>query len=137
MGMLRVVFGDPLPCRGDELAGQRQRGVLAFAFQKGLVLFQGSRALLWPILGTGSAVGGPKAIKPLPYRPKPALDQLRLGMPGQAVLGLDSQPDQYATTFRGEVNAAALLVVFAVIHIEDLGNSKALNPHSQCRANGV
>src|ERR1019366_169474 len=58
-------------------------------------------------------------------------------MAGQAVLGLDSQPDQYATTFRGEVDAADLLVVFAVIHIEDLGNPKALNPHSQCRADGV
>src|SRR5450756_2313225 len=58
-------------------------------------------------------------------------------MAGQAVLPLDSQPDQYATTFRGEVDAANLLVVFAVIHIEDLGNPKALNPDSQCRADGV
>src|SRR5664279_1577710 len=58
-------------------------------------------------------------------------------MPGQAVLGLNSQPDQYATTFRREIDAADLLVVFAVIHIEDLGNPKALNPHSQCRADGV
>src|ERR1022692_671201 len=101
------------------------------------MLFQGSHALLRPILGTRSAVGGPEAIKPLAYRPKPALDQLRLGMPGQAVLGLDSQPDQYATTLRREVNPSDFLVVFAVIHIEDLGNPKALNPHSQCRADGV
>src|ERR1017187_7433262 len=58
-------------------------------------------------------------------------------MAGQAVLGLNSQPDQYATTFRREVDAADFLVVFAVIHIEDLGNPKALNPHPQCRADGV
>src|SRR5450759_3037523 len=58
-------------------------------------------------------------------------------MPGQAVLWLDSQPHQYATTFRGEVDATDLLVVFAVIHIEDLGNPKALNSHPQCRADGV
>src|ERR1039457_572680 len=58
-------------------------------------------------------------------------------MPGQAVLPLDSQPDQYATTFRREVDAADLLVVFAVIHIEDLGNPKALNPDPQSRADGV
>src|ERR1022692_1372745 len=101
------------------------------------MLFQGSRALFWPILGARSAVGGPEAIKPLPYRPKPALDQLRLGMPGQAVLRLDSQPDQYATTFRREVDATDFLVVFAFIHIEDLGNAKALNPDSQSRADGV
>src|ERR1035441_9408756 len=101
------------------------------------MFFQDGRALLWPLLGTRSAVGGPEAIKALPYRSKPALDQLRLGMPGQAVLPLDSQPDQYATTFRGEVNSADLLVVFAVIHIEDLGNPKALNPHPQYRADGV
>jgi hypothetical protein len=50
-------------------------------------------------------------------------------MPGQAVLGLDSQPDQYATTFRREVDAADFLVVFAVIHIENLGNPKVRNPH--------
>src|ERR1035441_9143137 len=137
MGMLRVVFGDPLPRRGDKLAGQGQRRVLPFALQKGLVLLQGSHALLWPILGTRSAVGGPEAIKSLAYRSKPALDQLRLRMAGQAVLGLDSQPDQYATTLRGEVDTTDLLVVFAVIHIEDLGNPKALNPHSQCRADGV
>src|ERR1019366_5704243 len=110
---------------------------LSFALQKGLVLLQGSSALLGPIFGTRSAVGGPEAIKPLPHRPKPALDQLRLGMPGQAVLRLDSQPDQYTTTFRRKVDAADLLVVFAVVHIEDLGNPKALNPHSQCRADGV
>src|SRR5450759_2509895 len=101
------------------------------------MLLQGSHALLWPILGTWSTVGGPEAIKPLPYSPKPALDQLRLGMAGQAVLRLDSQPDQYATTFRRKVDTADLLVVFAVIHIEDLGNPKVLNPHSQCRADGV
>src|ERR1017187_5213496 len=101
------------------------------------MLFQGIRTLLWPILGTRSAVGGPEAIKSLAYRPKPALDQLRLGMAGQAVLPLDSQPDQYATTFRREIDAADFLVVFAVIHIEDLGNPKALNPDSQCRADGV
>src|ERR1039458_3021842 len=101
------------------------------------MLFQGIRALLWPILGTRSAVGGPEAIKSLAYRPKPALDQLRLGMPGQAILPLDSQPDQYATTFGREVDAADLLVVFAVIHIEDLGNPKAFNPHPQGRADGV
>src|ERR1022692_936430 len=58
-------------------------------------------------------------------------------MAGQAVLRLNSQPDQYATTLRREVDAADLLVVFAVIHIEDLGNPKALNSHSQCRADGV
>src|SRR5664279_5343317 len=58
-------------------------------------------------------------------------------MAGQALLWLDSQPDQYATTLRREVDAADLLVVFAVIHIEDLGNPKALNPYSQCRADGV
>src|ERR1022692_1907177 len=101
------------------------------------MLFQGSHALLRPILGTRSAVGGPEAIKPLAYRPKPALDQLRLGMAGQAVLGLNSQPDQYATTLWREVDTADLLVVFAVIHIEDLGNPKALNSDSQCRADGV
>src|ERR1019366_7478043 len=72
----------------------------------------------------------------LPFRKawcsfKPALDQFRLGMPGQAVLPLDSQPDQYATTFRGEVDASDFLVVFAVIHIEDLGNPKALDTDSQ------
>src|ERR1019366_8067065 len=105
-GMLRVVFGDPLPRRGDELAGQGQGGAFPLSLEKGLVLFQGSSALLWPILGARSAVGGPEAIKALAYRPKPALDQLRLGMPGQAVLRLDSQPDQYATTFRREVDAA-------------------------------
>src|ERR1035438_3142301 len=58
-------------------------------------------------------------------------------MAGQAVLWLDSQPDQYATTLRREVDAADLLVVFAVIHIEDLGNPKALDPDTQCRADGV
>src|ERR1022692_4045989 len=58
-------------------------------------------------------------------------------MAGQAVLRLNSQPDQYATTLWREVDAADLLVVFAVIHIEDLGNPKALNPDSQCRADGV
>src|ERR1019366_4562985 len=137
MGMLRVVFGDPLPRRGDELAGQEQRGALPFALQKGLVLLQGSYALLRPVLGTRSAVGGPEAIKPLPHRPKPALDQLRLGMPGQSVLRLDCQPDQYATTLRREVDAADFLVVLAVIHIEDLGNPKGLNSHPQCRADGV
>src|ERR1019366_8376163 len=97
----------------------------------------GNRALFGPILGTRSAVGGPEAIKPLPYRSKPALNQLRLGVPGQAVLWLNTQPDQYATTFRREVDAADLLVVFAVVHIEDLGNPKVRNPHSQCRADGV
>src|ERR1019366_7685044 len=100
------------------------------------MLFQGSRALLRPVLGTGSAVGGPEAVKALTYRSKPALDQLRLGMPGQAVLRLDSQPDQYAITFRREVDAADFLVVFAVLHIEDLGNPKTLNPPPQCRADG-
>src|ERR1019366_3856238 len=105
--------------------------------QKPLVLFQGSYALFRPILGARSAVGGPEAIKPLPYRPKPALDQLRLGMPGQAILRLDSQPDQHPTTFRGEVDAADFLEIFAVIHIEDLGNPKVRNPHSQSRADGV
>ncbi len=128
--MLRVVFGDPLPRRGHKFAGQGQRGVLPFAFEKGLVLLQGSSALLRPILGTRSAVGRPEAIKALSYRPKPALDQLRLGMTGQAVLGLDSQPDQYTTTFRREVDTADFLVVFAVIHIEDLGNPKALDSDS-------
>src|ERR1035438_6222201 len=58
-------------------------------------------------------------------------------MPGQAILWLDSQPDQYATTLWREVDATDFLVVFAVIHIEDLGNPKALNPDSQCRADGV
>src|ERR1017187_9368612 len=101
------------------------------------MLFQGIRTLLWPILGTRSAVGGPEAIKALAYRPKPALNQLRLGMSGQAVLGLDSQPDQYTTTFRSEIDAADLLVVLAVIHIEDLGNPKVRDPDSQCRADGV
>src|ERR1035438_3354690 len=44
MGMLRVVFGDPLPRRGHKLAGQGQWGVLPFALQKGLVLLQGIRS---------------------------------------------------------------------------------------------
>src|ERR1017187_9844245 len=101
------------------------------------MFFQGSRALFWPILGARSAVGGPEAIKSLAYRSKPALNQLRLGMPGQAVLRLDSQPDQYATTLGREIDTADFLVVFAVIHIEDLGNPKALNPDPQCRADGV
>src|SRR5664279_1926958 len=57
-------------------------------------------------------------------------------MAGQAVLGLDSQPDQYTTTFRREVNPSDLLVVFAVIHIEDMGNPKALNSHPPCLAAG-
>src|ERR1039458_2988867 len=77
---------------------------LRLPLRKAWCSFRGSRALFRPVLGTWSAVGGPEAVKALPYRPKPALDQLRLGMAGQAVLWLDSQPDQYATTFRREVD---------------------------------
>ena len=110
---------------------------LRLPFRKAWCSFRAAVHCSGRSLGTRSAVGGPEAIKPLSHRPKPALDQLRLGMAGQAVLPLDSQPDQYATTFRREVDAADFLVVFAVIHIEDLGNPKALNPYSQCRADGV
>ncbi len=94
------------------------------------MFLQGNRALFRPILGTWSAVRRPEAIKPLAHRPKPAFDQLRLGMPGQAVLRLDSQPNQYATTFGREVDAANLLEILAVIYVKDLGNPKVGDPYS-------
>src|SRR5450756_1275883 len=55
MGMLRVVFCDPLPRRRHKLASQGQRGAFPLSLEKPLVLLQGSRALLGPILGTRSA----------------------------------------------------------------------------------
>src|ERR1039458_10638659 len=81
------------------------------------MLFQGSHALLRPILGTRSAVGGPETIKPLAYRPKPALDQLRLGMAGQAVLGLK---DRKST----RLNSSHLGISYAVFCLKKKKKNK-------------
>ena len=58
-------------------------------------------------------------------------------MPGQAVVRLDSQPDQYATTFRREVDATDFLVVFAVVDHQGSRYTEILNPDPQSRADGV
>ncbi len=95
------------------------------------MFLQRLRALFGFVSWVRAAVAGPEAIKPLPYCPKPAFDQLRLWMPGQAVVGLDAQSDQHPAAFRREVDAADLFVVFTVVDYQSLGNAEVLNRHPQ------